>query len=434
MQGLLMQQPGANPPGGLLGPQITPSAPPTFPMPTAQPMPRVTAPPQKGLFSRIMSNLSNLGAPNTPQGYEGLLSSEEIQSARPGFMSRLASITPGAPTPGQQYQGGLDRLVQIKMLAEKIGQDRAAKQQQAAMLANREKIGQQFAPKDGETPQQSVHRLLNLFDAYTRSGDVEMATKTGEVLKSMSNVLDGPKPTAVKLPEWVDFGGEKRLVEPTTGEVLKVEKKTPVPYDRAATAEPLAQVVDETGDAIWVPRSQAVGQRAKASQVSTGKPTESQEKSYLFYNLMKSAQPQIEAAMRSGKVRKAAVTAYINAQSVPGVGGLVEAGVNSKLTPEEQSLVRSFRDFAAGVLRKESGAAVTAGELREVWARFGPGFGDNPALDDEKSKSRTAYMESMRNVALPAIEYYQKRNSSSSAPSGSAPPSYEEWLKSKRTP
>lgn len=141
-----------------------------------------------------------------------------------------------------------------------------------------------------------------------------------------------------------------------------------------------------------------------AQEVGAAKLTEPQEKSYLFYNLMEKAQPQIDAAMGSKKVRKLAVSAYLNAPS-----GVPQALANGALNTEEQSLIRSFRDFAAGVLRKESGAAVTPDELREVWGRYGPGFGDEPETDAEKSQGRINYMNTMRDQALPAIEYYAKR-------------------------
>lgn len=150
-----------------------------------------------------------------------------------------------------------------------------------------------------------------------------------------------------------------------------------------------------------------------ALDVGATKLTEPQEKSYLFYNLMEKAQPQIDRAMTGGMVRKLAVSAYLNAPE------MAQPLLNAKLNTEEQSLIRSFRDFAAGVLRKESGAAVTTSELREVWGRYGPGFGDQPGLDEEKSQARLDYMDAMKNQAGPAMEFYAKRQRGA-APSGGA--------------
>lgn len=147
---------------------------------------------------------------------------------------------------------------------------------------------------------------------------------------------------------------------------------------------------------------------------SAAKLTEPQEKSYLFYNLMEKSQPQIDTAMKSGNVRKLAVSAYLNAP------GMAQPAANALLNADEQSLIRSFRDFAAGVLRKESGAAVTHDELREVWGRYGPGFGDDPRLDTEKSQARIDYMNTMKQQALPAIEFYGRKQGAAGSPAGKA--------------
>lgn len=131
-------------------------------------------------------------------------------------------------------------------------------------------------------------------------------------------------------------------------------------------------------------------------------PTEPQEKSYLFYTLMQNAQPDIDAAMSSGKVRADRVTAYLRA-------GPLDFLANRALSPEEQKLIRAAREFAAGVLRKESGAAVTKDELNQVWDRYFITSGDKPELDLSKADARQAYMDSMAEMAGPALTYYQKR-------------------------
>jgi hypothetical protein len=166
----------------------------------------------------------------------------------------------------------------------------------------------------------------------------------------------------------------------------------------------------------------------KVSEVGVAKPsgsmaklTEDQGKSYLYYNLMEKSQPQIDNAMKSGKVRKLAVSGFINTP------GPMQAGVNALLNDEERSLIRAFRDFAAGVLRKESGAAVGNDELKEVWGRFGPGFGDDPKLDAEKSQARTDYMTTMRQMASPAIDFYSRGSSGQPVGDG-APPSRAQQL------
>lgn len=143
------------------------------------------------------------------------------------------------------------------------------------------------------------------------------------------------------------------------------------------------------------------------------KPTESQEKSYLFYNLMDKALPRMTEALGTGNVRKAAISAYMASP------GLVSDLANLGLNETEQSYIRNLRDFAAGVLRKESGAAVTHDELRQTFQRYGVGFGDAPEIDAEKAQAAKEYLDSMRTLAGPAVDYYAgraARSATSTAP------------------
>lgn len=158
---------------------------------------------------------------------------------------------------------------------------------------------------------------------------------------------------------------------------------------------------------------------------STAKLTEPQEKSYLFYNLMKNAEPQIGAALASGKIRPAAISTYLGAgaaSDIPVVGkaiGVVaKPAANANLNDDEQRLIRSMKDFAAGVLRKESGAAVTNSELMEVMDRYFPGmFGDKPGLTQDKNAARLQYMKTMEQEAGPAIQFYGRQKPAASGSS-----------------
>lgn len=152
------------------------------------------------------------------------------------------------------------------------------------------------------------------------------------------------------------------------------------------------------------------------SATSLAKLTEPQEKSYLFYNLMKNSEPEISSAMSTRNIRPAAVSSYLAAQdasSIPVIGkilgGTIKPMVNAQLNADEQRLIRAGKDFTAGVLRKESGAAVTTQELLETMDRYFPGmFGDKPELTAAKNTARGQYMETMRQQAVPAIDFYEK--------------------------
>jgi hypothetical protein len=147
----------------------------------------------------------------------------------------------------------------------------------------------------------------------------------------------------------------------------------------------------------------------KVSEVGVAKPTgsaakltEPQEKSYLFYNLMKNAEPDIDSTLASGKVRPAAITAFLRS-------GPADAAVNAFLNDDEQRLIRAARDFTAGVLRKESGAAITHDEIKQTLDRYFPGFGDQGPVAASKAQARKSYMQTMAQEATPAINYYARQ-------------------------
>ena len=141
-----------------------------------------------------------------------------------------------------------------------------------------------------------------------------------------------------------------------------------------------------------------------------------QEKSYLFYNLMDKALPRMNEALATKKVRPAAITAFMQSP------GFASDLVNTGLNEEEQSYLRNLQDFAAGVLRKESGAAITHSELKDVFRRYASGFGDVPATETQKAAAAQEYLDSMRTLAGPAVEYYRTRAQTGAPRSRNAPP------------
>jgi len=181
MLGLLAQgPPGANPQGGLLGPQYAAPAPPNVPLPPPQaaPMPQVTAPPQPSMIQRITDRLSGIGKMDAPQGYDGLLSPDEIQKAQPGFMARLASITPGVATPGEQYQGNLNNIVKMKALAS------AAAEHKRIMDFRRSVATEPSIPEDAPIEKIRTH-LARLYDRAAAAGDTEMMKDYGARLTGL---------------------------------------------------------------------------------------------------------------------------------------------------------------------------------------------------------------------------------------------------------
>jgi hypothetical protein len=135
---------------------------------------------------------------------------------------------------------------------------------------------------------------------------------------------------------------------------------------------------------------------------STAKLTEPQEKSYLYYNLMKNAEPDIDATLAGGKIRPSMLTAYLNS-------GPADAAVNFALNDDEQRLIRAARDFTAGVLRKESGAAITHDEIKQTLERYFPSAGDQGPVGESKATARKSYMHTMEQEAGPAMQFYNRQ-------------------------
>jgi hypothetical protein len=73
-----------------------------------------------------------------------------------------------------------------------------------------------------------------------------------------------------------------------------------------------------------------------------------------------------------------------------------ESLVNMAISENDQKYFNAVRQFAAGILRRETGAAFTKQELQDVQSRFFPMPGDSPAVTAQKADARRAAIESMR--------------------------------------
>lgn len=138
------------------------------------------------------------------------------------------------------------------------------------------------------------------------------------------------------------------------------------------------------------------------------RPTEAQEKSAFFYSMMdrgfkemqgiENPPPLPDGQQQPSQVRGWAIQTAL--RTPIGAGNIV-------LNEAEQVYLRAAREFAAGVLRKESGAAVTPNELRDVFARYIEAPGDGPQVRAAKQAARLAITKDMERQALPASRYYE---------------------------
>jgi hypothetical protein len=111
--------------------------------------------------------------------------------------------------------------------------------------------------------------------------------------------------------------------------------------------------------------------------------TEAEAKANLFGTQMKMSQDIIGNVQTPSGV---AIAAWRNAPSLV---------VNPLLSENDQQYFNAVRLFAAGILRKETGAAFTPGEMLDVHERFFPQPGDSAAVIQQKDRARQAAISSI---------------------------------------
>ncbi len=139
---------------------------------------------------------------------------------------------------------------------------------------------------------------------------------------------------------------------------------------------------------------------ASAPPAELKPPTEAQERNAVYYDLMSNAQQELEALKDNPEIRPWAITAYLNTPGSQFGRGL--------LSDAEQQFIRAAQDFTAGVLRKETGAAATRGEVSQTLERYIEMGGEQPGSAQAKSDARRRVTSAMELSALPALRYRQQ--------------------------
>ena len=128
------------------------------------------------------------------------------------------------------------------------------------------------------------------------------------------------------------------------------------------------------------------------------RPTEAQEKSFFYYDLMENANKELNTLSQNERIRPWAITTYLN---TPGA----QFG-RFALNDEEKQFIRAAQDFAAGVYRKESGAAVNKSELAATLERYIEMGGEEEGSRKAKVDARNRITNTMGIAATPALRYY----------------------------
>jgi len=137
-------------------------------------------------------------------------------------------------------------------------------------------------------------------------------------------------------------------------------------------------------------------------------PTEAQERNAVYYDLMSNAQRELDALKEDPEIRPWAITAYFN---VPG-----SQLFRGQLSDAEQQFIRAAQDFTAGVLRKETGAAATRGEVAQTLERYIEMGGEQPGSARAKADARRRVTGAMELSALPALQFRQYFTAQGTAP------------------
>lgn len=185
--------------------------------------------------------------------------------------------------------------------------------------------------------------------------------------------------------------------------------------------------------------------RAETGDRSIARPTESQEKSFLYGQFMRDALPTIDALAprANGRAISFALGRGVEfGEDLLGPGALT----GDILSDADQQLINAARMFTAGLLRKESGAAITPAELRDTFQRFIPLGSDSPTVAAQKKRNRALAESVMQDLALPAEEYYRRvraignggaatsvtPNATPATPAVQPPPDFAAWQASRR--
>lgn len=150
----------------------------------------------------------------------------------------------------------------------------------------------------------------------------------------------------------------------------------PLPFNQPAASPQQAGAAQDAPRVAAAPADPNAPRVMSATQPGNAPMTEAQSRDNFFGAQMRMG----DETLRGVRVPSAvALLAWRNAP---------EAVVNMGLSPNDQQYFNAVRLFAAGVLRKETGAAFTANELLDVQSRFFPMPGDSPQVIAQKARAR----------------------------------------------
>ncbi len=214
---------------------------------------------------------------------------------------------------------------------------------------------------------------------------------------------------------WEKANPGYELKEQEDGTVVGVNKRTlqafPVTLGGTAAAAGAAPAVGVPG----APGGAGTPLRGKSGAALT----ESQGNATAFGMRMKEANsiliPLEKAGVKNTGLISGAVGGTVGL--VPFVGDKLEGvtgsifnalpGILGGLSPEQQQVVQARINFITALLRKESGAAISAGEFVQAEKNYFPKPGDDPTVVAQKQKARDLAIKTMEIQAGPGGKHIQ---------------------------
>lgn len=365
-------------------------APPNQMLPVAEPRNIAAAPPRHGL----------LYAQNPPE-YDGMFSDAELNSARPGKVQSLLGRLIGE-SPQNIMRSNLDVMTRRKLIAQGY-----ADKEQARQDAETEREGlaavraEMPPPPDGSDYAATLSWNRQFIAKLMGRGLIKQAWQMSQYLDTTPPKETNPTQSRERAAFMSQGNVVQGSFDRTSGMYYDSQNN---PRNDAVPVDKNEELTPYQRESLNLQARRIALQERNASKGGSGAvmrpPTEAQEKSFIFYNLMERSAPEIDRLMATGKIRPDMVTLALRS-------GVLDFATNRLLNDEEQQLIRAARDLTAGVLRKESGAAIKNDEILNTFQRLIPLSGEGAGTAEAKRKARANYLDAMRRSATPAINYYK---------------------------
>ncbi len=380
MLGLLAQQPPVGQPG--------------------QPMPAPAAPmnvpdtaPQQNIFGRIHDLLQNKLGGSAPAGWEGILSPQEIQQAKPGLMQILGHS--GA------YETNLERIAALKAAADQM-------KQQNELRTTRSAMGSLFPAGENETREQTAQRLSKMYSYAVNHGDMEMAKELGTRMDAMTPPVTNPTNNLKAVPGvgLVDVSDPNH---PKTVVAAPEKEITPsfsaVPGIDPATGKPVVYTLNtRTGQMVSTGVGKPLtgagsGQLAAPMAAKVGQAGEMIKKAADLLPLMQGMNPDIGGSAAQDIAEHGVGAGHF--LRIPGSRAVGSMMLNKE--PSYAQYQASLSPFVLAAAHALSGARINQDQVEQIRnsIELKPGDFKNPTVRAQKQKNLIDLVNSISG-SLPA--------------------------------